>query len=213
MGCDFQTPSKLCTVYTGSPPPPTARRQGLCDTSIAFGSIKQGFSNLSFFWHAHRHALPLRNDNGLCLSNTFETLHSLNRISAPPTARRQGLCDTSISFDSIKQGFSNLSFFWHAHRRALPLRQEYGLCLSNTFEIMRSLDRTFVLPTARRQVIRDTSIGFGSIKQGFSDLGFSGTPTVTPYPFATTMGCAFRTPSKLCAVLTGPSSFPLQGGK
>ena len=68
-------------------------------------------------------------------------------------------------------------------------------------------------PIARRQGLCDTSIGFDSIKQGFSDLGFSGTPTVTPYPFARSMDCAFRTPSKLCAVLTGPLSFPLQGGK
>ena len=41
---------------------------------------------------------------------------------------------------------------------------------------MRSLDWIFVVPTARRQVIRDTSIRVGSIKQSFSDLSFSVTP-------------------------------------
>ena len=57
-----------------------------------------------------------------------------------------------------------------------PRVTEHGLCLSNTFETLRSLDQVFVLPTARRQVIRDTSIRVGSIKQGFSDLSFSVTP-------------------------------------
>jgi len=62
-------------------------------------------------------------------------------------------------------------------------------------------------------VIRDTSIAFDSFEQGFSDLSFFWHATAMLYPFARSMGCAFRTPSKLCAVLTGPSFFPLQGGK
>ena len=100
-----------------------------------------------------------------------------------------------------------------SHPTPSPRVTEHGLCLSNTFETFRSLDRIFVLPTARRQVIRDTSIGVGSIKQGFSDLSFFCHATVMLYPFARSMGCDFRTPSRLCAVLTGSSSFPLQGCK
>ena len=100
-----------------------------------------------------------------------------------------------------------------SHPTPSPRVTEHGLCLSNTFETLRSLDQVFVLPTARRQVIRDTSIRVGSIKQGFSDLSFSGTPTVMLYPFARSMDCDFRTPSRLCAVSTKSSSFPLQGGK
>jgi hypothetical protein len=87
------------------------------------------------------------------------------------------------------------------------------LCLSNTFETLRSLDQVFVLPTARRQVIRDTSIRVGSIKQGFSVLSFFCHATVMLYPFAKSMSCYFHTPWSLCTISNESLSLQLRGGK
>ena len=127
MGFDFKTPSNLCTVSTRSSSPSLRGGKGLCDTSIAFGSIKQGFSNLGFSGTPTVTPYPFATSISCDFSDTFETLHNLDRTFVPHTARRQGLCDTSIAIGSIKQGFSNLSFFWHAHSHALPLRNDNGL--------------------------------------------------------------------------------------
>ena len=78
---------------------------------------------------------------------------------------------------------------------------------------MRSLDWIFVVPTARRQVIRDTSIRVGSIKQGFSDLSFFCHATVMLYPFAKSMGCDFHTPWGLCTISNESLSLELRSGK